>query len=124
MSPDLVGPTAGGAGTASPDMKPGMKPDRESATKSTVETALNAVVRGGGRPETADIRASLVNAGIPADAVEVTAGRTPTGLAADAVEAAVRDGSNCIVAQIRTGTVAVTVLPGLDSGGCLVGVRG
>ncbi|WP_231494244.1 DUF6993 domain-containing protein [Arthrobacter sp. 9MFCol3.1] len=104
-----------------------MKPDRESATKSTtkstVETALDAVVGGGGRPETADIRASLVNAGIPADAVEVTAGRTPTGLAADAVEAAVRDGSNCIVAQIRAGTVAVTVLPGLDSGGCLVGVR-
>ena len=118
VSPDLVGPPAGGAATASPDMKPG----RESATTSRVETALNGVVRGGGRPETADIRASLVNAGIPADAVEVTAGRTPTGLAADAVEAAVRDGSNCIVAQIRTGTVAVTVLPGLDSGGCLVGV--
>jgi hypothetical protein len=89
--------------------------------KSTVEAVLNGVLRGGGQPETAEIRASLVNAGFPADAVEVTAGRTPTGLSADAVEAAVRDGSDCIVAQIRAGSVAVTVLPGLDAGGCLVG---
>jgi len=91
--------------------------------KSRVEAVLNAAIRGGGQPETAGIRASLVKAGIPADAVEVTAGRTPTGLAADAVEAGVRDGSDCIVAQIRTGTVTVAVLPGLASGGCLVGVR-
>ena len=91
--------------------------------KSTVESVLNAAVRGGGQPETGGIRASLVNAGIPADAVEVTAGRTPTGLAADAVEAGVRDGSDCIVAQIRTGSVAVSVLPVLASGGCLVGVQ-
>ncbi len=90
---------------------------------STVETVLNAAVRGGGQPQTAGIRTSLVNAGIPADAVEVTAARTPTGLAADAVEAAVRDGSNCIVAQIRNGSVVVTMLPGLASGGCLVGVQ-
>ena len=91
--------------------------------KSTVESVLNAAVRGGGQPQTASIRASLVNAGIPAGAVEVTASRTPTGLAADAVEAAVRDGSNCIVAQIRNGSVAVSVLPVLASGGCLVGVQ-
>jgi 16S rRNA C1402 (ribose-2'-O) methylase RsmI len=55
--------------------------------------------------------------------VEVTAGRTPTGLVADAVEAGVRDGGNCIVAQIRDGGVAVSVLPVLSSGGCLVGIQ-
>ncbi|WP_243177211.1 DUF6993 domain-containing protein [Arthrobacter humicola] len=45
-------------------------------------------------------------------------------MAVDAVEAGVRDGNDCIVAQIRTGTVTVAVLlPGLASGGCLVGVR-
>lgn len=67
--------------------------------KSTVEAVLNSAIRAGGQPETAGIRASLVKAGIPADAVEVTAGRRPTGLAVDAVEAGVRDGSDCIVAQ-------------------------
>jgi hypothetical protein len=91
--------------------------------KSKVESVLNAAVRGTGQPQTASIRAALVNAGIPASGVEVTSGRTPTGLAADAVEAAVRDGSTCIVAQIRNGGVFVSVLPVLASGGCLVGVR-
>ena len=101
----------GGAGASGPDMK------------SKVESVLDAAVRGGGQPETAVIRESLVNAGIPAGDVEVTASRTPTGLAADAVEAGVRDGSSCVVAQLRSGSVAVSVLPVLASGGCLVGVQ-
>ncbi|MFE4227149.1 DUF6993 domain-containing protein [Arthrobacter sp. NPDC056886] len=84
---------------------------------------MNTAVRGGGQPQTAGIRATLVKAGIPAGDVEVTAGRTPTGLAADAVEAGVRDASSCIVAQIRNGSVAVSVLPILASGRCLAGVQ-
>ena len=102
---------AGAAGTSGPDMK------------SKVESVLDTAVRSGGQPETAVIRESLVNAGIPAGDVEVTASRTPTGLAADAVEAGVRDGSSCVVAQLRSGSVAVSVLPVLASGGCLVGVQ-
>ena len=93
-------------------------------TKFTVEAVLKAVVGAGGQPQTGKIRTSLIDAGFPAGAVEVTASRTPTGLAADAVEAAVRDGGDCIVAQIRNGGVAVSVLPALASGGCLVGVEG
>ena len=93
-------------------------------TKFTVEAVLNAAVRGGGQPQTGKIRTSLIDAGFPAGAVEVTASRTPTGLAADAVEAAVRDGGDCIVAQIRDDGVAVSVLPALASGGCLVGIEG
>jgi hypothetical protein len=92
--------------------------------KSKVESVLNKAVRGGGQPQTAGIRESLVNAGIPAGDVAVTASRTPTGLAADAIEAGVRDGRSCVVAQIRSGSVAVSVLPVLASGGCLVGVQG
>ncbi|MCW2754506.1 MAG: hypothetical protein JWQ32_1917 [Marmoricola sp.] len=91
--------------------------------KSKIESVLDTAVRGGGQPQTAGIRESLVNAGIPAGDVQVTASRTPTGLAADAVEAGVRDGRSCIVAQIRHGSVAVSVLPVLASGGCLVGVQ-
>ena len=111
-SPAPSGPTrTGGAGTPGSDMK------------SKIESVLDAAVRGGGQPQTARIRQSLVNAGIPAGDVEVTAGRTPTGLAAGAVEAGVRDGRTCIVAQIRNGSVTVGVLPVLASGGCLVGVQ-
>ena len=91
--------------------------------KSTVETALKAVAGAGSPPSTDIIRTALTDAGIPAKAVEVTAGRTPTGLAADAVEVAVRDGGSCFVAQIRSGSVVLRVLPVLASGGCLVGFR-
>ena len=91
--------------------------------KSKVESVLNKAVRGGDQPQTSGIRESLVNAGIPAGDVEVTVSRTPTGLATDAVEAGVRDGLSCIVAQIRSGSVAVSVLPVLTSGRCLVGVQ-
>ncbi|AXJ11755.1 hypothetical protein CFN17_07225 [Arthrobacter sp. PM3] len=84
---------------------------------------LDGAARAGGEPRTDDVRAALTGTGIPAADVEVTAARTPTGLAADAVEAAVRDGGSCIVAQIRRGSVAVSVLPALASGGCLVGVQ-
>ncbi len=103
---------------------PGAPERAPPTTKSTVEAVLNAVVGAGGQPQTGKIRTSLIDAGFPAGAVEVTASRTPTGLAADAVEAAVRDGGDCIVAQIRNGGVAVSVLPALASGGCLVGVEG
>ena len=103
---------ASGAGTAAP------------TTKSIVEAVLKTVAGAGGQPQTGKIRTSLIDAGFPAGAVEVTASRTPTGLAADAVEAAVRDGGDCIVAQIRNGGIAVSVLPALASGGCLVGAEG
>ena len=91
--------------------------------KSKVESVLIKASSGAGQPQTAGIRESLVNAGIPAGDLDVTAGRTPTGLAADALEAGVRDGSSCIVAQIRNGSVTVSVLPVLASGRCLVGVQ-
>ena len=111
-SPSLAVPSRPGrAQTAGPDKK------------STVEAVLNAAVRAGTQPQTDDVRTALVDAGIPAGNVEVTASRTPTGLVTDALEAAVRDGGNCIVAQIRNGSVVVTVLPGLASGGCLMGGR-
>ena len=103
---------ASGTGTAAP------------TTKFIVEAVLKTVAGAGGQPQTGKIRTSLIDAGFPAGAVEVTASRTPTGLAAEAVEAAVRDGGDCIVAQIRNGGIAVSVLPALASGGCLVGAEG
>ncbi|WP_441403690.1 DUF6993 domain-containing protein [Arthrobacter sp. 2YAF22_2] len=92
-----------------------------SAARTRMEAALARMAAPGSAPGTDQIRAAIVDAGFPPAAIEVTASRTPTGLAADAVEAAVRQDQDCIVAQLRKGTVAVTVLPLLAGGRCLVG---
>ena len=72
-------------------------------------------------PGAGEVRAALAAAGFAAEEVEVTAGRTPTGLEADAVEVGVRQGRDCLVAQVRNGAVSVTVLPALADGRCLAG---
>jgi len=64
---------------------------------------------------------ALTGAGIPAAALEVSESRTPTGLEADAIEAGVLQGSDCVIGQVRDGSVTVTVLPALASGKCFVG---
>jgi hypothetical protein len=53
--------------------------------------------------------------------VEVSASRTPTGLAADAVEVGVLGAAECVMAQIRSGTVESSVLPVLPNGRCFIG---
>jgi len=88
------------------------------ATK--VRDAL-AALAAGSVPGTDSVRAALVRAGYAPGAIEVTASRTPTGLDADAVEASVRQGTDCVVAQIRGRSVTATVLPALADGRCLAG---
>jgi hypothetical protein len=85
---------------------------------------LAGALAGGSKPGTDQLRAAVAAAGFPPDGVEATAGRTPTGLAADTVELAVPSGRNCIVAQLRNGSVTTGILPVLAGGGCLVGARG
>jgi hypothetical protein len=92
-----------------------------AAAKARVEAALGGTVAGGAKPATDRARAVLTAAGFTGEQQEVTASTTPTGLAADAVEAAVKVGTDCIVAQLRTGSVTVNVLPALADGRCLVG---
>ncbi|WP_246527475.1 DUF6993 domain-containing protein [Pseudarthrobacter albicanus] len=92
-----------------------------AAAKARVEAALSGAVAGGAKPGTDRARAALTDAGFTSGQQEVTASRTPTGLDADAVEAAVKVGSDCVVAQLRTGSVTVSVLPVLAGGRCLVG---
>ncbi|MGY2746157.1 DUF6993 domain-containing protein [Arthrobacter sp. UYCu723] len=90
------------------------------AAKTRLDAALRQVA-GGGKPGTKQLRDAVTAAGFPAGDIQVTAIRTPTGLDADAVEIAVREGDDCIVGQVRNGTVNVTVLPVLADGRCLVG---
>lgn len=92
-----------------------------AAVKQTLADALNRLAAGTPKPATAQVTDALTGAGIPGPALEVSESRTPTGLEADAIEAAVLQGTDCVVGQIRDGSVTVSVLPVLASGKCFVG---
>jgi hypothetical protein len=89
--------------------------------RQTVTDALGRLAAGTPKPATAQVTDALVGAGITPGVLEVSQSRTPTGLEADAIEAAVRQGNDCVIGQVRDGAVAVTVLPVLASGKCFVG---
>ena len=96
-------------------------PAAPSAVSAAVEAALQALVASSPQPSTAQVRESLSAAGFAPAAVEVSASRTPTGLAADAVDVGVLGDNECVMAQLRSGTVATSVLPVLPNGRCFIG---
>ena len=63
----------------------------------------------------------FADAGVSPEAVEVSIDQTPTGLDVDAIQGSGLVGGQCIVGEIREGTVSVTVLPVLATGLCFVG---
>lgn len=89
--------------------------------RQTVSDALGRLAAGTPKPATAQVSDALTGAGIAPGVLEVSQSRTPTGLEADAIEAAVLQGGDCVIGQVRDGAVAVTVLPVLASGKCFVG---
>jgi hypothetical protein len=89
--------------------------------KKTVTDALGRLAAGSPKPATAQVTDALTGAGIAPATLQVSQSRTPTGLEADAIEAAVLQGKDCIIGQVRDGAVTVTVLPVLASGKCFVG---
>ncbi|NUP59009.1 MAG: hypothetical protein HOQ06_05975 [Pseudarthrobacter sp.] len=89
--------------------------------KRTVTDTLTRLAAGSPKPATDQVSAALAGAGIDPGVLQVSQSRTPTGLEADAIEAAVRRGGDCVIGQVREGTVTVTVLPVLASGKCFVG---
>ena len=107
-------------GTTHPTATPSAEDRAIAVMKQTVTDALGRLAAGTPKPATAQVTDSLVGAGIAPAALEVSASRTPTGLEADAIEAAVLQGADCVVGQVRDGTVTVTVLPVLASGKCFV----
>ncbi|MHA7291731.1 DUF6993 domain-containing protein [Arthrobacter sp. MDT3-24] len=131
-------PTATGTGAATPGelatpsdpattgtTQPAATPPAEDPAivemKQTVTDALGKLAAGTPKPATAQVTDALTGAGISPPALEVSASRTPTGLEADAIEAAVLQGTDCVVGQVRDGKVTVIVLPVLASGKCFVG---
>ncbi|WP_426978318.1 DUF6993 domain-containing protein [Pseudarthrobacter sp. O4] len=122
-APEVPAPV-GGAPASAPNPSAGSMAGSMSPATPAAKTRLEAALRqvaGGGKPGTEQLRDAVTAAGFPAGDIQVTASRTPTGLDADAVEIAVREGDDCIVGQVRNGTVNVTVLPVLADGRCLVG---
>ena len=89
--------------------------------KRTVTDALAKLAAGTPKPATAQVSDALTGAGIAPAVQQVSQSRTPTGLEADAIEAAVLQGKDCVIGQVREGAVTVTVLPVLASGKCFVG---
>ena len=116
---DPAGPPAA-TGAPGPE-SPAPAAAAPSAVNQSVTTALQSLVASTPQPTTAQVRESLSGAGIAPAAMEVSASRTPTGLAADAVEVGVLGQDECVMAQLRAGTVTTSVLPVLPTGRCFVG---
>jgi hypothetical protein len=122
--------SAGSAPTATETAATGPLADTSAAAaeaaatetvRKTVADALGRLAGGSPKPATAQVTDALTGAGIAPAALQVSQSRTPTGLEADAIEAAVLQGKDCVVGQVRDGAVTVTVLPVLASGKCFVG---
>lgn len=66
---------------------------------------------------------ALVSAGFDKAAMQVTADQSTIGNAAESIEFSVRVGDQCLVGQVgpSIGDPVTMVLPGLSSGGCLIG---
>lgn len=122
-----VGPAATESGSAEPLAGTSGAPSAPAADAATatvtqtVTDALGRLAAGSPKPATAQVTDALTGAGIAPAALQVSQSRTPTGLEADAIEAAVLQGKDCVIGQVRDGAVTVTVLPVLASGKCFVG---
>ncbi|MGK3648370.1 DUF6993 domain-containing protein [Pseudarthrobacter enclensis] len=144
-SPSMDSTTAQPSGNAAPSATPEARPSGQAAPdstggealadtsgttadatatdsmKRTVTEALTRLASGTPKPATAQVTEVLAAAGVGPSVLQVSQSRTPTGLEADAIEAAVLQGKDCVIGQVREGAVTVTVLPVLASGKCFVG---
>ncbi|WP_449373032.1 DUF6993 domain-containing protein [Arthrobacter psychrolactophilus] len=89
----------------------------QTKVKATLES-LASVAKA---PSREQVMQAMVDAGATQENVEVSVDITPTGLAVDAIEAATLVDKECVIGQVRSGEVAVTILPVLASGRCFVG---
>ncbi|WP_191966770.1 DUF6993 domain-containing protein [Microbacterium testaceum] len=66
---------------------------------------------------------ALTAAGFDKAAMQVTADQSTIGNPAESIEFSVRSGDECLVGQVgpSIGNPVTSVLPGLSSGGCLIG---
>ncbi|MFF8187881.1 DUF6993 domain-containing protein [Microbacterium sp. NPDC016588] len=117
-------PTPGGTASGSPTTSPTLAPTGSAAANLPFFTGVVRSVWAG--PDQVAGRAyidALVAAGFDKAAMQVTPDETTIGNPADSIEFAVRWGEDCLVGQVgpSTGDPVTTVLPGLSTGGCLIG---
>ncbi|MBF4995435.1 hypothetical protein ITX31_15145 [Arthrobacter gandavensis] len=111
-------PTDASAGAGAGAVSDGTPlPDRFQAAG----TALTELVAESPEPSRDAVRSAWVSAGFSAEEVEVSQDGTPTGLAVDAIVSAAPDGTECLIGEIRRGTLTMTTAPALASGQCLLG---
>lgn len=127
-SPSAESPSASSAGdpsATSPEPAPAvLVPDGTAADNLPLFTEVVAQVWAG--PDQVAGRAyvdALVAAGYDRSAMQVTPDTTTIGNPAESIEFSVRWGEECLVGQVgpSIGSPVTTVLPGLSSGGCLIG---
>lgn len=92
-----------------------------SAQVQAVEAALTELLVASPSPSREAVREAYVSAGFSPDAVEVSQDGTPTGLGVDSIVSAAPEGSDCIVGEIRGGSLSITTIPVLSNGDCLLG---
>jgi hypothetical protein len=107
-----------------PTAAPALQPDGSAADNLPLFTRVTRDVWSG--PEQASGRAyvdALVDAGFDKTAMQVTPDQTTIGNPAESIEFSVRWGEECLVGQVgpAIGDPVATVLPGLSTGGCLIG---
>ncbi len=86
-----------------------------------VRVQLTALAEQSSSPSRDAVREAYAAAGFSPAAIEVSQDITPTGLAVDSIVAGAPVGGQCVVGEVRSGAVTVTVVPVLSSGLCLLG---
>ncbi|MGC0370659.1 hypothetical protein RKD05_002911 [Microbacterium sp. SLBN-111] len=124
-SPAATEPTPAASTTAAaPAAAPTLSPAGSAADNLPLFTQVVRTVWGG--PDQVAGRAyidALVGAGFDKAAMQVTPDQTTIGNPAESIEFSVRWGVDCLVGQVgpSIGDPVTTVLPGLSTGGCLIG---
>jgi hypothetical protein len=120
--------TTSGSAESAPAPSPTIAPTLESSGSANdnlpLFTRVTRDVWGG--PAQASGRAyvdALVAAGFDKTAMQVTPDQTTIGNPAESIEFSVRWGEECLVGQVgpAIGDPVAAVLPGLSTGGCLIG---
>ena len=111
--------------TAAPATHPAASPSDTAAPDSglrlKVQNQLETLLGSAPQPSRNQVKDALERTGTAPSAIAVSASSTPTGLAADALTAGVLSGKQCVMAQVRSGSVTTVVLPVLANGRCFVG---
>lgn len=104
-----------------PTAKPAEPVSAAEEMSGKMTASLQKLASATKSPNREQMMAAMLEAGAVKEKVELSIDITPTGLAVDAVESATLVGKECVIGQVRDGSVAVTILPVLASGLCFVG---